>query len=277
MIDSYSSRNSTVFLCFIDASRAFDRINHAKLFQKLLDRGIPKYIVRILMFWYANQKMQVKWGNVTSSPFSVSNGVRQGGTLCPILFNVYMDDLSIELNKCNTGCLIGNSVINHLMYADDLVVLSPYSGGLQQLLKVCSNYGKDHDIIYNAKKSSVMIVRSHEDKKLAFPVFHLSDSPLSVCQEIKYLGHIFTDDLHDDRDIYRQCRKLYAQANMLLRRFSMCSESVKCALFKAFCTPMYTAFLWCSYKKGSMRRLNVAYNDALRILLKVPRWHSAIA
>ena len=72
------------------------------------------------------------------------------------------------------------------------------------------------------KKSSVMIVRSHEDKKLAFPVFHLSDSPLSVCQEIKYLGHIFTDNLHDDRDIYRQCRKLYAQANMLLRRFSIC-------------------------------------------------------
>ena len=63
-----------------------------------------------------------------------------------------MDDLSIELNKCNTGCLIGNSVINHLMYADDLVVLSPYSGGLQQLLKVCTNYGNDHDIIYNAKK-----------------------------------------------------------------------------------------------------------------------------
>ena len=76
MIDSYSSRNSTVFLCFIDASCAFDRINHAKLFQKLLDRGIPKYIVRILMFWYANQKMLIKWGNVTSSPFSVSNGVR---------------------------------------------------------------------------------------------------------------------------------------------------------------------------------------------------------
>ena len=116
--------------------------------------------------------------------------------------------------------------------------------------------------MYNAKKSSVMIVRSQEDKKLIFPTFHLSDSHLSVCQEIKYLGHVFTDDFNDDRDISRQCRKLYAQANMLLRRFSMCSAPVKCALFKAYCTPMYTAFLWCSYKKGSMRRLNVAYNDA---------------
>ena len=258
IIDRYSSHNSTVFLCFIDASRAFDRINHAKLFQKMLDRGTPKHIVRLLVFWYANQKMQVKWGNVTSSHFAVSNGVRQGGILSPILFNIYMDYLSKELNKCNTGCLIGNSVVNHLMYADDLVILSPYSGGLQQLLKVCSKFGNEHDVVYNAKKSSVMIVRTREDKKLSFPDFYLSDSCLSVCQEIKYLGHIFTDDLHDDRDISRQCRKLYAQANMLLRRFSMCSGPVKCALFKTFCTPMYTAYLWCAYKKGSIQRLKVA-------------------
>ena len=120
-----------------------------------------------------------------------------------------------------------------------------------------------------------MIVRTREVKKLSFPDFYLSDSCLSVCQEIKYLGHIFTDDLHDDRDISRQCRKLYAQANMLLRRFSMCSGPVKCALFKTFCTPMYTAYLWSAYKKGSIRRLKGAYNDALRILLKVPRCQSA--
>ena len=186
-----------------------------------------------------------------------------------------MDDLSKGLNKCNMGCLVGNSVINHLMYADDLVVLSPYSGGLQQLLKICSTFGSEHDVIYNAKKSNVVIVRTREDKHLSFLVFHLSGSCLSVCRETKYLGHIFTDDLRDDRDISRQCRKLYAQANMLLRKFSMCSGPVKCALFKTFCTPMYTAFLWCSYTKGNMQRLRVAYNDALRILLKVPRWHSA--
>ena len=106
-----------------------------------------------------------------------------------------------------------------------------------------------------------MIVRSYEDK--AFPAFHVCD--------IKYLGHILTDNLHDDRGISRQRYKPYAQANMLLRRFSMCSGPVKCALFKAFCTPMNTAYLWCTYKKCSMQRLKVACNDALRILLKVPR------
>ena len=69
--------------------------------------------------------MFVKWGNVTSSVFTVSNGVRQGGVLSPYLFNVYMDGLSTTLNTCQTGCYSGVSKVNHLMYADDLVLLSP--------------------------------------------------------------------------------------------------------------------------------------------------------
>lgn len=244
IVAKYQSLHSSIFLCFIDASKAFDRVNHKKLFLRLCLRGVSKYLIRILVFWYANQMMQVKWGSVLSAPFHVSNGVKQGGILSPVLFNVYMDDLSKELNKCNTGCLIGASIVNHLMYADDLVIFSPYSAGLQQLLKVCSDYGSDNDIIFNPTKSNVMVVRSREDKSLNFPVFSLCDKPLVQCKQIKYLGHVLTDDWCDDRDMYRQCCKLYAQANMLMRKFSMCSPSVKRSLFRAFCTPLYTAHLW---------------------------------
>ena len=56
-----------------------------------------------------------------SSGFGVSNGVRQGGILSPYLFCVYMDDLSNKLNDIKVGCTIGATLINHLMYADDLV------------------------------------------------------------------------------------------------------------------------------------------------------------
>ena len=52
------------------------------------------YIVKLLSYWYAKQTMRVRWGDCISSPFRVSNGVRQGGILSPYLFNVYMDDLS---------------------------------------------------------------------------------------------------------------------------------------------------------------------------------------
>jgi len=50
IIAKYRSHNSTMFLCFIDASRAFDRLNHFKLFDKMCQRGLPKYIIRIVAF-----------------------------------------------------------------------------------------------------------------------------------------------------------------------------------------------------------------------------------
>ena len=75
--------------------------------------------------------------------------------------------------------MIGNTLLNHIMYADDLVVFSPYSAGLQQLLNVCSEYGVVHDMKFNADKSVVMICRTKEDKGLMFPTFKLSDNNLS--------------------------------------------------------------------------------------------------
>ena len=120
-----------------------------------------------------------------------------------------------------------------------------------------------------------MIVRSREDRQATFPDFYLSGTALSVCSEITYLGHIIADDLSDDKDIYRPCRRLYAQANMLCRKFSMCSVPVKISLFRAYCTPLYTAHLWCRYKQGNIRKLTVAYNDSMRLMLRAPRSSSA--
>lgn len=62
---------------------------------------------------------------------------------------------------------------------------------------------------------------------------------------------------------------------MLLRKFSMCFVNVKCSLSRAFCTPMHNRSFWCSYRKVNMQRFIVSYNDTMRLLLQVPRWHSA--
>ena len=137
---------------FLDASKAFDRVKHFILFQKLVDRGMPGYIVRLLIHWYSNQTICIRWSGKLSEHFGVINGFRQGGILSPHVFNIYMDDLTIALNKCNTGCVMRSTTINHLIYADDLVILFPSVSRLSELMQVCGLFGLNHDIKYNSKK-----------------------------------------------------------------------------------------------------------------------------
>ena len=89
-----------MFICCMDASKAFDRVNHWTLFKKLILRGVPLIFIRLIVYWYRSQHVCVKWGSVVSSNFTVLNGVRQGGILSPWFFNIYIDDLSSILSSC---------------------------------------------------------------------------------------------------------------------------------------------------------------------------------
>ena len=120
----FVTHGSSVHAVFLDASKAFDRVLHMKLFEKLFQRKVLTCFVRLLKHWYKEQTMQIKWGKHFSEPFHVSNGVRQGGVLSPYLFAVFLDDLSNELNNIKAWCYIGEVLLYHLMFAGDICVLS---------------------------------------------------------------------------------------------------------------------------------------------------------
>ena len=96
-------------------------------------------------------------GKHFSEPFHVSNGVRQVGVLSPYLFAVYLDNLSNELNNINAGCYIGDVLLNHLMFADDICVFCPSVGWLQRMLDVCQAYAESHGVIFNCNKTVCMM------------------------------------------------------------------------------------------------------------------------
>ena len=176
-IDYYKQRSTTVFVTFLDASNAIDKINYWLLFQKLFDKGFPTFFIKILTFWDTHQKMHVRWGTTTITPFLVTNGVKHGGILSPMLFNVYMDDLSIKLNQSGIGGVIGGVIgghlINHLCYADDLCLISLSSAGMQKLLDMCSTYATEHLLTYNGSKSYSLCFKPKHIKLYA-PCFYLN-------------------------------------------------------------------------------------------------------
>ena len=80
------------YVAFLDESKAFDRVNHTKLFSKLLRPGVPKWIIKVLVQWYCNQSMYVRWGSVFSLTSFLLEWCKTGGILSPLLFNVDVMD-----------------------------------------------------------------------------------------------------------------------------------------------------------------------------------------
>ena len=162
-IEFYKLRNTSVFVTFLDASKAFDHINHWLLFKKIIEKRVPLFIIKLLVCWYSTQQMHIRWGNTTTSSFFVSNGEKQGGILSPILFNVYIDQLSVKLNASNIGGDIGGVLINHLCYADDICLISLSSAGMQQLLNICDTYAKEY--VFQHLLLTIRSSASHDIKK----------------------------------------------------------------------------------------------------------------
>ena len=213
--------------------------------------------------------MCVKLGSSISEMFHVTNGVRQGGILSPYLFSLYVDDLSKELNCLRVGCVMGDMIINHILYADDIVLISPSSRGLDELLICCEKFGIEHSITFNVNKCAVMNFKSDFMPKFNIPEFRLSQEVIAVVDDFKYLGHFLSSNMKDDKDIERQRRKIFMQGNTLVRKFYMCSLDVKIELFRSYCSSMYTSQLWTRYTANAIRRLYIAYHNSLKILIGV--------
>jgi hypothetical protein len=276
VIEYYKCQNSPVFSCFLDASKAFDRVNHWILFKKLKEKCVPIIIIRILLYWYRDQDMCVKWGNNISEHFKVTNGVRQGSLLSPKLFALYVDRLSNLLLDSRIGCFINNVCLNHLLYADDLCLLAPSAIALQKLINICKRYGIEHDIVFNPVKSVCMVFKPSR-YKLYCPAVYLDNDRVEYVSAVKYLGVILNSSLEDNDEIMKQTRALYAKGNVFVRKFANCSHDVKIHLFQAYCTNIYCASLLSCYNSLTYQKLKVAYNNAFRYLFKYDRRCSASA
>ena len=111
-IEYYVSRKTPVCVLLIDASKAFDRVSHIKLFNTLQAH------------MYTNSDTQVRWKSELSNVFPLMNGVKQGGCMSPMLFTLYLDGLIQKLKHSGIGCHIGRTYCGVFGYADDLAIIT---------------------------------------------------------------------------------------------------------------------------------------------------------
>jgi len=193
-ISYYSSHHSSVFCTFLDASKAFDRVNFCKLFRLLIKRGLPACIVRTLVNMYTGHLIRVSWAGVMSNYFTALNGVKQGGVVSPILFCIYIDDLLLSLARSGVGCYIGLNFVGAIAYADDIVLISPTPFAMRRLLSICDDYALQYDIIFNASKSKFLVIVANKWRCLSNNmnkcVFFIGGKPIEKVVSYLHLGHL---------------------------------------------------------------------------------------
>ena len=140
---------------------------------------------------YTNTTFKIKFRNGLSQSINSERGVKQGDVLSPLLFNFYIDDLTDALHakSCITDpVLVGDTSLNILLYADDLVLISESRSGLQSCLDILSDYCLSWKLQVNTDKSKVLIFNSNG--KTYKNEFEYLGVPLETVQQYCYLGII---------------------------------------------------------------------------------------
>lgn len=120
-----------------------------------------------------------------------------------------------------------------------MVLLVSTKNTLQYLISVCDVHAAGHDIVYNISKTECMIVPPAHHKVAYMSSAKLSEYTLIFVERFTYLGHIINQKMTDDYDIDKQATKLMVTGNMLLIRFSLCSQEVCVVLFRSYCYSTY--------------------------------------
>ena len=115
-----------IYFCFIDYAKAFDCVDHNKLWKTLKEMGIPERLTCLLRNLYAGQEATVRTGHGTTDWFQTEKGLHQGCILSPCLFNFYAEYTmrNTGLEEAQAGVKIARRNINHLRYADDTTLMA---------------------------------------------------------------------------------------------------------------------------------------------------------
>ena len=146
-----------LFTCFIDYSKAFDRVHHVQLIKCLEKIGIDGKDIRIIANLYWHQKAVIRVDNDLSPFTAIQRGVRQGCVLSPYLFNIYTEFIFREIDDMD-GIKVNGEDINNIRYADDTALIANSESKLQEIVDQVKYYSSQGGLDMNVKKTKVMRV-----------------------------------------------------------------------------------------------------------------------
>ena len=147
-----------IYFCFVDYTKAFDSVDHNKLWKILKEMGIPDHLTCLLRNLYAGQEATVRTGHGTTVWFPIGKGVRQCCILSPCLFNLYAEYImrNAGLDEAQAGIKIAWRNINIIRYANDVTLMAESEEELKSLLMKVKEENENVGLKLNIQKTNIM-------------------------------------------------------------------------------------------------------------------------
>ena len=187
-----------LYLCFIDYSKAFDCVDHEKLWLTPREIGIPEHLINIMCSLYNRQEVTVKTEKSNTEWFTIGKGVRQGCILSPYLFNTYTEIIMRKaLESTETGIKVGGQVIDNMRYADDTTLVDDTEHGMKELIKRVKDESEKAGLYLNIKKTKLMTTDNITE-------FKIDDEHIEIVESFIFLGSHITRNGGSDSEIRRR-------------------------------------------------------------------------
>ena len=158
IIEKAREFQKNIYFCFIDYAKAFDCVDHNKMWKILQEMEIPDNLTCLLRNLYADQEATVRSGHGTTDWFQIGKGVSQSCILSPCLFNLYAEFImrNAGLDKAQAGLKTAGRNINNLRYADDTTLTAESKEELKSLLMKVKEESEKAGLKLNIQKTKIM-------------------------------------------------------------------------------------------------------------------------
>jgi len=210
-----------VYMCFIDYTKAFDKVKHEDLFEELGKLDLCKKDISLLQNLYWSQSACVRVNGECSEYTKIERGVRQGCVMSPDLFNYYSELILRELDKEN-GFQIGGHNITNIRYADDTVLLAESVEELQRLLDVVVEESEKKGLAINCKKTECLVATKR--KQIPRCLLKVKNQNIKQVSSFNYLGSTISEDARCVNEIKRRiilAKSAFSKLDKILRNVSL--------------------------------------------------------
>uniref|UniRef100_A0A670KDQ3 ribonuclease H n=1 Tax=Podarcis muralis TaxID=64176 RepID=A0A670KDQ3_PODMU len=257
-----------IYFCFIDYAKAFDCVDHSKLWQVLKEMGVPDHLICLLRNLYVGQEATVRTGYGTTDWFKIGKGVRQGCILSPCLFNLYAEFIMRKagLDESLAGIKIARRNINNFRYADDTTLMAKSEEELKNLLLRVKEESAKYGLKLNIKKTKIMATGP-------ITFWQIEGEEMEAVRDFTFLGSMITADGDSSHEIKRRLllgRKAMTNLDSILKsRDITLPTKVRIVKAMVFTVVMYGNESW-TIKKADRQRIDAFEFWCWRRLLRVP-------